>query len=102
MEASRAHESQHVRDNLALFFNAGIPGLASERIPSVCMVLEARGFAREIPILEARIRDLEKKKDRCAKEDQELLLLKSDLFNAQNMANNKQSQRVYCMTVLGY
>ena len=102
IEAEQAHEQQHVDDNMDLWGAAGILGLASPRIPRVCQWLEARGFAKEIPILEKRIKQLKSKKCRSQQEDGELKQLQDELDTASTLATNRAAQKEYCHSVNGY
>jgi RHS repeat-associated protein len=74
--AESAHEAQHRAD----FWNGNV-------FTDRCEALEARGFAAEIPILEARIRELEGRKVCSPEEAAELSRLRDDLNRARNFSN---------------
>jgi hypothetical protein len=94
--AEKAHEAQHRRDNGALYVNAGLIGLASARIPRVCQWLESRGYAKEIPILEVRIKELAGRYSRSKEEYKELQELTDELGVAKFIATDRLAQKVYC------
>jgi uncharacterized protein RhaS with RHS repeats len=96
--AENAHEAQHREDNKELLAAAGLPGLAAARIPRVCQLLEARGFAKEIPILEKRINELKTQKCRTKQEEEELQELENELSRAKAVSSDRKAQKVYCMS----
>src|SRR4029077_13339619 len=83
LAAEKAHEAQHVRDRLATLVSVGLVGLVvSSRMRGTCEALEARGYAKEIPILQNRINELKKKKCLTDGEKKELDLLEAELSTA--------------------
>jgi hypothetical protein len=84
--AERAHEAQHRCD----FWNGN-------QFFKSCDFLESRGFAAEIPVLQARIDELRRKKPLTAAEQQELQQLIDELGRAQGLSNpNGIEIHYYC------
>jgi hypothetical protein len=100
IEAENAHEAQHRKDNLGLFVNLGILGWAAPRNHKVCESRESRGFAKEIPILEKRIKELQAKKCLTQQEKDELKALGDQLNTAKTMSSSSAAIKDYCNTVL--
>ena len=97
--AERAHEKQHVRDNRDLVSGIGLLGyVIAIHAPGTCELLERRGFAQEIPILQKRRDELKSKNCLTDEEKKELQLVEDELNNAIDMQTKPGNAKVYCQS----